>query len=76
MLAILEQLVLHFILPISEAAAREFGEKELFADMDAAVQSRGVRNWVQGLVGLVRSKKGDGSADRGAYVPLQRFEEV
>jgi Cu+-exporting ATPase len=61
---------------IREAAAREVGETELFADVDTAIQSRGVSDWMQGLVGLIRSKRGDGSADRGAYVPLQRFEEV
>lgn len=61
---------------IREAAAREIGAQELFADVDTVAQSRSVRDWVQGLVGLIRSKRGDGNAERGAYVPLQRFEEV
>jgi Cu+-exporting ATPase len=60
---------------IREAAAKEVREADLFADVDTTVQSRGVSDWIQGLVGLVRGRK-DGNADRGAYVPLQRFEEV
>jgi Cu+-exporting ATPase len=61
---------------IREAAAKEVGEAGLFADIDTTVQSRGVSDWMQKLGGLVRGRRGDGNADRGAYVPLQRFEEV
>ncbi|CAD0115283.1 unnamed protein product [Aureobasidium uvarum] len=61
---------------IRNAAAKEVGEADLFADVGTSVQSRGVSDWMQGLVGVVRGKRGDRNADRGAYVPLQRFEEV
>ncbi|KAG9575229.1 heavy metal translocatin, partial [Aureobasidium melanogenum] len=60
---------------IRNAAAKEVGEAELFVDVGTAVQSRSVSDWFHGLVRMVRGKR-DGNVDRGAYVPLQRFEEV
>lgn len=61
---------------IREAAAKEVSEAEMFTNAGAAAQSRGVGDMVRGLIGMVGRKRGDGNADRGAYVPLQRFEEV
>ncbi|KAI4721486.1 heavy metal translocatin [Aureobasidium sp. EXF-10727] len=61
---------------IRNAAAKEIIEADLFADISTSVQNRGASDWIQRLVGLVRGKRGDSNADRGAYVPLQRFEEV
>jgi Cu+-exporting ATPase len=61
---------------IREAAAKEVGEAEMFTNPITAVQSRGVGDLVESIVGLVRGNRGHGNADRGAYVPLQTFEEV
>ncbi|KAI5253950.1 heavy metal translocatin [Aureobasidium subglaciale] len=58
---------------IREAAAKEVGEADMFADVDAMVQSRGL---IDKVLGLIKGRRADDKVDRGAYVPLQRFEEV
>ncbi len=56
------------------AAAKEVGEAELLVTSHCGSEPE-VSDWYHGLVRMVRGKR-DENVDRGAYVPLQRFEEV